>query len=124
MAVKIFVKRVFTIFASNASFLHIIANLQNQLSELCNIYHVIVHFLPKKHCFVLVRDKIAYVWAKNFQPSPNFSAGAPREIVLFKIRNCAYFALKKGENRAKAVDRLARRAEVMTNSWCFQFLVH
>ena len=29
MAMKIFVKRVFTIFASNASFLHVIANLQN-----------------------------------------------------------------------------------------------
>ena len=28
-AMKIFVKRVFTIFASNASFLHVIANLQN-----------------------------------------------------------------------------------------------
>ena len=29
MAMKIFVKRVFAIFASNASFLRIIANLQN-----------------------------------------------------------------------------------------------
>ena len=28
MAMKIFVKRVFTIFATNASFLHVIANLQ------------------------------------------------------------------------------------------------
>ena len=51
MAMKIFVKRLFTIFASNASFLRVIANLQNKLSEICNIYHVIVHFLPKKHCF-------------------------------------------------------------------------
>ena len=51
MAMKIFVKRVFTIFASNASLLRVIANLQNKLSEICNIYHVIVHFLPKKHCF-------------------------------------------------------------------------
>ena len=51
MAMKIFVKRVFTIFASNASFLRVIANLQNQLSEICNTYHAIVHFLPKKHCF-------------------------------------------------------------------------
>ena len=51
MALKIFVKRVFTIFASNASVLLVIANLQNLLSEICNIYHVIVHFLPKKHCF-------------------------------------------------------------------------
>ena len=58
MAKKIFVKRVFTIFASNASFLREFAKLQNQLSEICNIYHVIVHFLPKntvfdpkRHCF-------------------------------------------------------------------------
>ena len=29
MAMKIFVKRIFTIFASNASFLRVIANLQN-----------------------------------------------------------------------------------------------
>ena len=29
MAMKIFVRRVFTIFASNASFLRVIANLQN-----------------------------------------------------------------------------------------------
>ena len=29
MAMKMFVKRVFTIFASNASFLRVIANLQN-----------------------------------------------------------------------------------------------
>ena len=50
MAMKNFVKRAFTIFASNASFLRIIANFQNELSEICNIYHVIVHFLPKKQC--------------------------------------------------------------------------
>ena len=37
VAMKIFVKRVFTIFASNASFLRVIANLQNLLSEICNI---------------------------------------------------------------------------------------
>ena len=40
MAMKIFVKRVFTIFASNALFLRVITNLQNQLIEICNIYHV------------------------------------------------------------------------------------
>ena len=51
MAVKIFVKHVFTIFATNALFLRIIANLQIQLSKICNIYNVIVHFLSKKHCF-------------------------------------------------------------------------
>ena len=57
-----------------------------------------MHFLPKKHCFlpkkalflpkdlqnvrklrqILIRDKIAYVRAYYFCPSPNFSAGAPR----------------------------------------------
>ena len=47
------------------------------------------------------------------------------EIVFFlKSEVVHILLLKKGENRAKAVDRLARRAEVMTNSWCFQFLVH
>ena len=51
MAMKIFVKRVITNFATNASFLRITANLQYQLSKICNIYHVIVHFLSKKHCF-------------------------------------------------------------------------
>ena len=51
MAMKFFVKRVFTIFATNASVLRTIANLQIQLRMICNIYHVIVHFLPKKHCF-------------------------------------------------------------------------
>ena len=50
MAMKIFVKRVFTIFATNASFLRVIANLQILLSKLCNTYHVIVHLLPKKYC--------------------------------------------------------------------------
>ena len=49
MAMKIFVKRVFAIFATNESFLRVIPNLQNQLGKICNIYHVIVHFLPKKH---------------------------------------------------------------------------
>ena len=51
MAIRIFVKRVFSIFATNAAILHVIANLQIQLSMKCNIYHVIVYFLPKKHCF-------------------------------------------------------------------------
>ena len=51
MAMKPFVKRVFTIFATNVLFLRVIANLQIQLSKICNIYHAIVHFLPKKHCF-------------------------------------------------------------------------
>ena len=46
MAMKIFVKRVFTIFATNASFLRVITNLQIELTKICNIYHVIVHFLP------------------------------------------------------------------------------
>ena len=83
MAMKPFVKRVFTIFATNASFLRVISNFRIELSKICNIYHVIVHFLPKKHCFypkgtffahisqkkvrksrqILIRDKIAYVRA-------------------------------------------------------------
>ena len=36
---------------TNASFLHGNANLQIKLSIICNIYHVIVHFLPKTHGF-------------------------------------------------------------------------
>ena len=51
MAMKILVKRVFTILATNASFLRLTLNLQILLSKICNIYHVIVHFLPKKHSF-------------------------------------------------------------------------
>ena len=51
IATKPFVKRVFTIFATNASFLRVISNFRIYLSKICNIYHVIVHFLPKKHCF-------------------------------------------------------------------------
>ena len=42
MATKVFVRRVFAIFATNASFLRVIANLQIQFSIICNIYHVIV----------------------------------------------------------------------------------
>ena len=37
--------------ATNASFLRGIANLQIQFSIICNMYHVIGHFLPKKQCF-------------------------------------------------------------------------
>ena len=52
MAMKIFVKRVFTISPTNASFLWLIANLQTYMQyAICNIYHVIVHFLPQKQCF-------------------------------------------------------------------------
>ena len=47
IAMKIFVKRVVTIFATNASFLREIANLQIKLSRICYMFHVIVHFLPK-----------------------------------------------------------------------------
>ena len=50
-AIKDFVKHVFTIFATNASFLRVMANLQIKLSITCNVYHVIVHLLPKKNCF-------------------------------------------------------------------------
>ena len=35
------------VFARNCKF----ANLQILFSLICNVYHVIVHFLPKKHCF-------------------------------------------------------------------------
>ena len=52
MVMKIFVKRVFTIVATNASFLRVIANLKTQLSIICKIYHVIVHFLPKETLFL------------------------------------------------------------------------
>ena len=44
-------------------------------------------FLPKdlqkvrKSRQILIRDKIAYVRAKNFRPSPKFSAGATRAPV-------------------------------------------
>ena len=61
---------------------------------ICNIYHAIVHFLLKKHYFWPKKyficpkiskkcvnrdksknhDKIVYVRAYNFRPSPNFSA--------------------------------------------------
>ena len=47
---KIFVKSIFAIFVTNASFLRVIANFQILVSMICNIYHVIVHLLPKKHC--------------------------------------------------------------------------
>ena len=41
MAMKPFVKRVITIFATNASFLRVIAKLQILLSKICNKFHVI-----------------------------------------------------------------------------------
>ena len=36
MATKVFVRRVFAIFTTNASFLRVIANLQIQFSIICN----------------------------------------------------------------------------------------
>ena len=77
MVMKIFVKRVFTIFATNASFLRVIANLQILLSKICNKSHVInsallaqkTLFLPKdlkkvrKSRQIFIRDKIACVRA-------------------------------------------------------------
>ena len=51
MAIKSFVKRVSTFFATNASFLRVIANLQMQLRTICISYYVLVHFLLKKHWF-------------------------------------------------------------------------
>ena len=40
---------LFAIFATKALFLCVIANLQIKFSILCNMYHVIVQFLLKKH---------------------------------------------------------------------------
>ena len=69
MAMKIFDKRAFTNSATNASFMCVIPNLQFQLSEICNIYHVIVHFFPKKHCFwpkkALFFPKISKRWVNR-----------------------------------------------------------
>ena len=48
---KIFVRRIFPIFATNLTFLRIIANFQISFSMIFNAKHGIVHFLPKKHCF-------------------------------------------------------------------------
>ena len=65
MTIRIFVKRVFTIFATNASFLRVITNLQIYLSTICNICrHVIVHFLPNKNCFL---PKKTLILPKDFQ---------------------------------------------------------
>ena len=49
MAIKAFVKHVFTIFATYASLLGVITNLLILLSIICKKYHIIMHFLPKKH---------------------------------------------------------------------------
>ena len=49
MATKNFVTGVFAIFLISASFLRVIANLPILFSTICNIYHVIVQFLTKKH---------------------------------------------------------------------------
>ena len=78
MAMKIIVKRVFTILASNASFLRVIANLQNMQYIPCNSALLAQEtlfltqkgtFLPKdiqkvcKSRQISIRDKIAYVRA-------------------------------------------------------------
>ena len=76
MATKVFVRRLLAIFATNAAFLRVGANLKIQVRIICNMYHVIVHFLPKKALFlpkdlqkvrksrqILIHDKIVYVWA-------------------------------------------------------------
>ena len=90
MAIKIFVKRVFTISTTHAFFLRVIANLQIYLSEICNIYHVIV--------------QLAYVQAYTFRLSPNFLAGAPRAPAQLlppckKGKICFADAKKKRERR-------------------------
>ena len=78
-----------------------------------------MHFLPKKQCFwakkalflpkdlqkvrksqqFLICDKIAYVWAKNFRPSPNFLAGAPRPCPGFHPYN------------------IQKKIQILTNQW-------
>ena len=44
---KLFVRRIFAIFATN--FFSRNCKFENLIQK--NIYHLIVHFLPKKHCF-------------------------------------------------------------------------
>ena len=51
---RYFDRAIFTIFATNVSFLRVMAKLQIQLSKISNIYHVIVPFLPKKHCIICI----------------------------------------------------------------------
>ena len=74
-------------------------------------------FLPKKALFmpkdlqkkvrksrqILIRDKIAYVWAQNFRPSPSFSAGAPRAPVQL-LPPClrTHFLIKKSSEMFQA----------------------
>ena len=58
MPTKFFVRRVFDIFVTDASFWRVIANLQVLLSKICNIFHIIMHFLPKKHCFLLFKKAL------------------------------------------------------------------
>ena len=63
-ATKVFIRRVFAIFATNASFLLIIANFLIKFGIICNIYHVKVHSLLKKHCLWPIR---ALLLPKVFQ---------------------------------------------------------
>ena len=57
----------------------VFANLLMLLSIIWNIYHVIVYFLPRKHCFWPKRCLFAQRIPKiNFHLSPNFSAKALR----------------------------------------------
>ena len=49
IATKVFVRCVFGNFATKALFLPVVANLQIKFSIIFSMYHVIVHFLPKKH---------------------------------------------------------------------------
>ena len=63
---KIFIMRIFAIFATNSSFLRAIANLQSKFDLICKIYHVIVHFLPEMHLFfTLKRNSLSL--PKDFQ---------------------------------------------------------
>ena len=84
---KIFVRHVFAIFRTNLSFLRVIEIFQIRFSiryNICNIYHIIVHFLPNKHCFypkktTLFLSKVFQQVRKLRQTSLNF----PSESKLF-----------------------------------------
>ena len=80
MATKFFVRRAFAIFATNALFLHVIANLQIQFSKICDMQggitcgaideprksskaideRVIINFRDKNVVIARFRDKNVY----------------------------------------------------------------
>ena len=85
---QIFVKRVFTIFATNASFLHI-----------CNIYHVIVYFSPKKHWF----------WPKKASFAQKFVCKSQQMLISQQNSECLGLKLSSESNfSAKALSAFAQ----------------